>query len=71
MSLLGVKRKVLPHSLFSCALNSQIGETESSVRDVMVQEVMAVEPVAFKAVAVDIDSIKVESMHRVITPFIY
>lgn len=38
----------------------QIGETESSVRDVMVQEVMAVEPVAFKAVAVDIDSIKVE-----------
>ncbi len=42
-------------------LDSQIGETESFVQDVMVQEVMAVEPVAFKAVVVDIDSIKVQS----------
>lgn len=41
--------------------NRQIGETESSVRDVMVQEVMAVEPVAFKSVVVDIDTIKVHS----------
>ena len=36
----------------------QIGETESSVADVLVQEVMAVEPVAFKRVIIDIDSNK-------------
>ena len=39
---------------------SQIGETEASVADVLVQEVMAVEPVSFKAIIIDIDSIKVQ-----------
>ena len=38
----------------------QVGETESTVQDVLIQEVMAVEPVAFKAIIVDIDSIQVQ-----------
>ena len=47
-------------NILSADYCSQIGETEASVADVLVQEVMAVEPVSFKAIIIDIDSIKVQ-----------